>query len=583
MAGVGDVEEGVLGAVRLEGGADEHRQGVGPAGGRLVRGRRGVEGRRGREQRGELLPHLLERPGIGLPVVEEADRLPDPAEDALALPEARPEVHPAQVLHQDVHAHGAEAALGQQTVREGRQLDRGRIGVALFVADHADGADRDPVDVHPGPVVQVVELQRGDLGAAVALAGRDLDLAREAQQAALEAEILEGGRHRVHLGAAGEALGAAQGGDLLDRHVTGGQGCGLCVQAEPAQVLLVLGQLAVAGDHLAEGAELLRQRAVLRDRGVVVVAGGGGLEGTEMIGAGAQAEVRAAVGHVEVDAHAVLEHVRQLPGGIASAALVVLLAPVIEPAVPELHAHLRLGGQLLLRHRQHLERAGAEVHGRERPVDRAAGQPHAGRTVGGHQQLVDAAVQEAVAQVGEVGRVVAEAAVLVLHLHHHHVAAAAGLALGDHGDQLVEPGVDELQVGGVAVAQAQVAVGEDPAGEAAVLPFGADVRAGAHDRVEPLLGGEVEEASQIGEPLEGGDLAGGLVHVPGHVGLHRVAAHRDQAAQAVPPLCGVDAEVVERPGDHQVRLPAAQEAVGGGLEQGGHRRRSSQVKRLTPV
>src|SRR5699024_3171680 len=104
--------------------------------------------------------------------------------------------------------------------------------------------------------------------------------------------------------------------------------------------------------------------------------------GAVVVGAGPQPEVGAAVGHVEVHAHAVLEYVRELPGRLAAGALVVLLAPVVEPAVPELHAHLGLVGQLLLGHGEDLEGAGAEVHGRERPVDGAAGQPHAGGPVG---------------------------------------------------------------------------------------------------------------------------------------------------------------------------------------------------------
>ena len=287
------------------------------------------------------------------------------------------------------------------------------------------------------------------------------------------------------------------------------------------------------------------------------------------------------MGHVDVHAHAVVQHVGQLRGSGLTGAGVVLLAPVIEPAVPELHAHLGLARQLALGHLQHLQGAGAEVHGGQRSLDGAAGEPHAGGPVGGHQQFVDAALTQAVAQVGQVRLVVAVAAVLVLHLHHDHVASAGGLPGGDHGDQQVEPRVDKRQVAGIADPQAQVAVAQDPAGEPAVLPLGADVGARPHNRIQPLLPGDVQEAAQVADAGEAGGLRGGLVHVPGHVGLHRVAAHRDQAAQAVAPLLGVHAEVVDGTGDHQVLLTSAQEAVGGGFEQGGHRWSPSVVNRLT--
>src|SRR5699024_10466192 len=94
------------------------------------------------EQRGELLPHLLEGPGVRLPVVEEADGLPDAAEDALALSEAAAEVHPAQVLDQDLQAHRAAAAVRQQSVREMGELDEGRVGGVGALGERETGLRR---------------------------------------------------------------------------------------------------------------------------------------------------------------------------------------------------------------------------------------------------------------------------------------------------------------------------------------------------------------------------------------------------------------------------------------------------------
>ena len=63
--------------------------------------------------------------------------------------------------------------------------------------------------------------------------------------------------------------------------------------------------------------------------------------------------------------------------------------------------------------------------------------------------------------------------------------------------KIVRAGEDELRGLLAELLESEVAVGEDPAGEAAVLPFGADVGTGAHDRVQTLLGGDVQEAAEV--------------------------------------------------------------------------------------
>src|SRR5699024_7893884 len=145
-------------------------------------------------QRAQLITHVLQWPGVGLPVVEEADGLPDSAENALAFPKARSEVHTAQVLDQDLHSDGAVAAVWQEAVRQVGELDGGRAGVvgALLSPDpRLRGIDPgspavEPVDVHPGTVMRVIESQRGDRGPALPVAAGDLDVPGQAQQSPLE-------------------------------------------------------------------------------------------------------------------------------------------------------------------------------------------------------------------------------------------------------------------------------------------------------------------------------------------------------------------------------------------------------------
>lgn len=93
---------------------------------------------------------------------------------------------------------------------------------------------------------------------------------------------------------------------------------------------------------------------------------------------------------------------------------------------------------------------------------------------------------------------------------------------------------------------------------------------------------DVEEPAEIREALEEGLAAGGLMHVPGHIGLDGAAAEGDQAQEPVAPLAGVDPEVVDRTGDDPVLLPSAEQAVGGDLEQSRSHRDQSSWKTAEP-
>src|SRR5699024_6155399 len=121
---------------------------------------------------------------------------------------------------------------------------------------------------------------------------------------------------------------------------------------------------------------------------------------------------------------------------------------------------------------------------------------------------------------------------------HGHVAAAGGLPGGDDGNELVEPAVDLGHVHRIAGAHADARDPGEPCGQAAVVPFGADVGAGAHDRVQPDLAGGVQEVAQVRDPGEVEAAAAAFVQVPGHVGLHRIDPHGRQGLQSAPPLLG---------------------------------------------
>src|SRR5690606_15861560 len=182
-------------------------------------------------------------------------------------------------------------------------------------------------------------------------------------------------------------------------------------------------------------------------------------------------------------------------------------------------------------------------------------------SVGGEQQLVDAARDQGVVDPRDVRVVVAVAAVLVLDLDGDDGPAAVGLERGDARHDLVEPGRDGVEVDRVGRAQAYAGRPGEPRGEAAVRPLGADVRARPHDGVHAEVPDEAQEPLEVTVAVEHGAPALGLVPVPRHVGVDGVEAHRAHAAQAVGPQVGVHAEVVHGPGEDAVLDAVPQEAT----------------------
>lgn len=165
----------------------------------------------------------------------------------------------------------------------------------------------------------------------------------------------------------------------------------------------------------------------------------------------------------------------------------VFAAEVVEPAAPELRAHF---GRVLLHFRECGEVAAdvaAEVHGDERAFRAAARQHIRTRPVRGEQHHFRAAVRQDVFQRGEITLVVAVAAVFVLHLQGYDGTSLCALQVADFlhhaGNVIADVGEVDL----VACAQTDVFVREQPRGETAEVPFGADVRTRPQNDVKPEL------------------------------------------------------------------------------------------------
>lgn len=330
---------------------------------------------------------------------------------------------------------------------------------------------------------------------------------------------------------------------------------------EPGRLLRDRG---VAGDDLAEGVVLGAGVAGLGEGGVVVVGGDDRGVALVVVGAVGEAEVGAAVEHVDVDGGAGGQQLVEVGGGARRVPDVVLLAPVVEPADPELRAHQRPFGHVGPQRLQRLLDPAAEGGGGQDAGQAAGGQVVAGaRLVAGEEQFLDAPCTQRLVDVLEVRGVVAVRPVLVLHLDGDDRAVVRGHVRQQRGQQDVEVAVEGVGEAGVAGAQPDVGVRGQPGGQAAAVPLGADVRAGAQQDVQALGAGEPQIAGQVEQAVEDERAVRvGLVEVPGDVRLHGVEAHQPGLAQPVGPQVGVDAEVVHRAGDDPERLTVQEETVG---------------------
>ena len=245
---------------------------------------------------------------------------------------------------------------------------------------------------------------------------------------------------------------------------------------------------------------------------------------------------------------------------------VVHTAPPVEPAVPELGAHQRARGLVPAERR---EAFGAARPERRRQVcsgGAAVAQHVRLRLIDGGQRHGDPGLARDPHQLGEVGYVAAVGAVFVLDLHEHDRAVAVDLPGRD--DVVDAPQVvhDRLQVAGVTRTWPHIAHPGEPYRQAAVVPLGADVGAGSHDRVHPLVGDDVEEGTDVERSGLFPPAAHRFVGVPGDVRLDGVQPHETRLAHAVTPLVGVHAEVVDRAREDAVGLTVEQKVGVADLE-----------------
>ncbi len=258
--------------------------------------------------------------------------------------------------------------------------------------------------------------------------------------------------------------------------------------------------------------------------------------------------------HVHADRIALAEHPFQFGGLFRTVGLVVLLAPVIEPARPVFAAHVRTVGPERIEDAKALFGvAGSKIDDRRQFGKRAVGDLL--RTVGGVKHIGGQAVLfERLLQRCHVRVVVAEGSVLVLHLDGNDGAAVAHQQRSDLLAKPCEPAIDGRGVFRIVAAQNKASVLQQPRRVASQFPFRADIGTRAKDDVEALLLGFANVLRYVILAAEVIDARTRLVQVPEDVRRDGVEPHGAGLAEAVAPIDAGYAGIMHFPGNDLVGL-----------------------------
>ena len=271
----------------------------------------------------------------------------------------------------------------------------------------------------------------------------------------------------------------------------------------------------------------------------------------------------ASVGHVEREADAAVQHLRDAIDHCFGTTCLVATAPFVEPSAPELRAHL---GRVRTQLTQLLELVvdvgtGTEIHRPCEVIKAVLGE------IGTPVALEEREVRglpccaNNVAHGAHVRLVLAIGAIFVLHLHHDDGTAFLDGEVTQLLCQLRLELLGALHEERILLAKAYVLFLEQPPGQTAHLPFGTGVRTGAHDDVHAILLSQSAESSHVILTGEEEVVHLRLVEVPEDVDAQRVHTEGLAHLYALFPVLARDAGIVHLGSLHDKGFVVEQEGL----------------------
>ncbi len=182
-------------------------------------------------------------------------------------------------------------------------------------------------------------------------------------------------------------------------------------------------------------------------------------------------------------------------------------------------------------------------------------------TVGCKEECFHAAGAQAFFNISKVLAIVTVATVFVFHLHGNDGPAAGGLQRDQPFHQRIEEAIDSLQVRPVRAAHLHARIFQQPGGQAAEIPFRADIRSRADNDFQAEVCRGLDEANDIQHAVEMEFAGVGFVQVPRDIGFDRVQSESFGLFKPVAPVFGHDPEIMDRAGKDAEGLAVEQELV----------------------
>ena len=242
--------------------------------------------------------------------------------------------------------------------------------------------------------------------------------------------------------------------------------------------------------------------------------------------------------HIQTVGNSSFEHVFHTSAHHVGTAGCMRTSPVIEPSGPVLATHQRNGRLIFCQHLELLVDigTGTEVDGTQHAVEHGfleIGAPGTGEQL----YILESGFHDNIFYLAEIFLVVAKARIFVFHLHHQNVTAIAQEHRGELLAHTIQENAGALHKESVFLASDfDIFLFEQPPGQSAHIPFGADIRSRTHDDIHSVLLSQFTEFADIILSFKIKFIHFLFVNVPEHIQTDGVHPHSLAHLDAMLPI-----------------------------------------------